>query len=97
VNQITMLNLYQPCRRLIGSGMLPGRGGQPTQILLHMMLSQLRDLPGGLAAWAAARASQPGWVRGPEATGRRCYPAGLPVAPVIVLAEVTLVPPVASP
>src|SRR5215813_11151532 len=69
--------LEEACRRLIRSGMLPGRGGQPTQILVHMTLGQLRGIsgadagtPGGSAAedaWAAARASQPGWVTGPEA------------------------------
>ena len=69
--------LEEACRRLIRSGMLPGRAGQPTQVLVHMTLGQLRGIHGATAgipgaspaedAWAAARASQPGWVTGPDA------------------------------
>src|SRR5215472_9922683 len=32
--------LEDACRRLIAAGMLPGRGGQPTQITLHMSLAE---------------------------------------------------------
>jgi hypothetical protein len=74
--------LEEACRRLIASGMLPGRAAQPTQIVLHMTLSQLRDLPGGSAAeaaWAAARASQPGWVSGPEAEAAACDASVVPM------------------
>ena len=62
--------LEEACRRLIASGMLPGRTGQPTQVYLHMTLAQLRQAPGASAAeaaWFAARASQPGWLTGPAA------------------------------
>jgi hypothetical protein len=55
--------LEEACRRLIRSGMLPGRAGQPTQVLVHMTLGQLRGIPGASPAedaWAAVRASQPG-------------------------------------
>jgi len=55
--------LEEACRRLIASGCLPDRGGQPTQIQLHMTLDQLRHLPGAdttEAAWA-------GTVAGPGA------------------------------
>src|SRR5215469_9137428 len=51
--------LWEACRRLIASGCLPERAGQPTQIMLHMSLDQLRGLPGGGAAegaWAGALA-----------------------------------------
>ena len=54
--------LEEACRRLIASGSLPGRAGQPTQIMLHMTLDQLRRMPGGAgaeAAWAAAAAAGP--------------------------------------
>jgi Domain of unknown function (DUF222)/HNH endonuclease len=47
--------LEEACRRLIAAGCLPERGGQPTQIMLHMTLDQLRGLPGAdttEAAWA---------------------------------------------
>jgi hypothetical protein len=49
--------LEEACRRLIAAGCLPDRAGQPTQIMLHMTLDQLRSLEGGgpaEAAWAAA-------------------------------------------
>jgi hypothetical protein len=74
--------LEEACRRLVASGMLPGRAGQPTQIQVHMSLAQLRGLPGGSAAeaaWAAARASQPGWVTGPEAEAAACDASVVPI------------------
>ncbi len=49
----------QRCRRLVAAGCLAERAGQPTQIMLHMGLDQLRDLPGAddaEAAWAGAAA-----------------------------------------
>jgi Domain of unknown function (DUF222)/HNH endonuclease len=49
--------LEEACRRLVASGCLPDRAGQPTHIQLLMTLDQLRGLPGGggaEAAWAAA-------------------------------------------
>jgi Domain of unknown function (DUF222) len=59
--------LEEACRRLIASGCLPGRAGQPTQIMLHMGLDQLRGLPGaGGAADGDRRRSGPvvgaGWA-----------------------------------
>ena len=53
----------QPCRRLVGSGCLPDRAGQPTQIVLHMDLDRLRGLPGAPeaeAAWAGQATAGPG-------------------------------------
>ena len=74
--------LEEACRRLIAAGMLPGRAGQPTQIQLHMTLSQLRNLPGASAAeaaWAAARAAQSGWVTGPDAEAAACDATVVPL------------------
>ena len=74
--------LEEACRRPIAAGMVPGRAGQPTQILVHMGLGQLRDLPGASAAeaaWAAGRARQPGWLTGPEADAAACDAAVVPV------------------
>jgi hypothetical protein len=51
--------LEEACRRLIAAGGLPDRAGQPTQIMLHMGLDQLRGEPGAAgaeAAWGAAAA-----------------------------------------
>jgi Domain of unknown function (DUF222)/HNH endonuclease len=55
--------LEDACRRLIGSGCLPDRAGQPTQIVLHMDLDRLRGLPGAPeaeAAWAGQATAGPG-------------------------------------
>ncbi len=53
--------LEEACRRLIASGCLPERAGQPTQIVLHMGLDQLRGLPGA----DQAQAAWPGPAAGP--------------------------------
>lgn len=74
--------LEEACRRLIAAGMLPDRAGQPTQVQLHMTLAQLRDAAGASAAeaaWAAARASQPGWVTGPGADAAACDATVVPI------------------
>ncbi len=55
--------LEDACRRLIASGCLPDRAGQPTQIVLHMDLDRLRGLPGAPgaeAAWAGQATAGPG-------------------------------------
>jgi Domain of unknown function (DUF222) len=69
--------LEDACRRLIATGMLPARGGQPTQVQVHLGLAELRDMPGAAAAeraWVTARAGGrrggqggPGWLTGAEA------------------------------
>jgi hypothetical protein len=54
--------LEEGCRRLIASGCLPDRAGQPTQIQLHMSLDQLRGepgAPGAEAQWAGYGATAP--------------------------------------
>jgi hypothetical protein len=63
VAQITMQMVCQRCRRLVASGCLPERAGQPTQIVLHMDLNRLRGLPGAAgaeAAWAGQAPAGPG-------------------------------------
>jgi hypothetical protein len=55
--------LEEALRRLIASGCLPERAGQPTQIMLFLGLDQLRGLSGASAAeaaWAGAAAG-PGY------------------------------------
>ena len=74
--------LKEACRRLIAAGILPDRAGQPTQVQVHVTLSQLRDRPGASAAeaaWAAARAVQPGWLAGPEADASGCDSTVVPI------------------
>ncbi|HUA31773.1 MAG TPA: DUF222 domain-containing protein [Streptosporangiaceae bacterium] len=63
--------LEEACRRLIGAGGLPDRAGQPTQIVLHASLDQLRGLPGAAPAEAAWGA--------PAAPGDDCDAAIVPV------------------
>jgi Domain of unknown function (DUF222) len=53
--------LDEACRRLIAAGCLPERAGQPTHIILHMTLDQLR----GMAGASAAEAAWAGPVAGP--------------------------------
>ena len=74
--------LEEACRRLIAAGCLPDRAGQPTQVQLHMTLDQLRGRDTGSGAedaWAAERASQPGWLDGPGAEGEACDASIVPV------------------
>ena len=74
--------LEEACRRLIRAGMVPARAGQPTQVLVHVSLAQLRSMPGASAAedaWAAARAAQPGWLTGPDAEAALCDATVVPV------------------
>jgi hypothetical protein len=74
--------LEEACRRLIRAGMVPARAGQPTQVLVHLTLAQLRGLPGASAAedaWAAARATQPGWLTGPDADAALCDATIVPI------------------
>jgi hypothetical protein len=64
--------LEEACRRLIASGCLPQRAGQPTQIQLHMTLDQLRGEPG-----AAGLASS--WPGAPAGPGYDCDASIVPV------------------
>jgi Domain of unknown function (DUF222)/HNH endonuclease len=67
--------LEEACRRLIATGMLPARAGQPTQAQVHITLAQLRGLPGASAAeaaWRAAAAKEHGWLTGPDADAAGC-------------------------
>ena len=81
--------LEDACRRLIATGMLPARGGQPTQVQVHLGLAELRDLPGAAAAeraWVTARTGdrgagqgRPGWLTGAEAQAAACDATIVPV------------------
>jgi hypothetical protein len=81
--------LEDACRRLIATGTLPARGGQPTQVQVHLGLAELRDMPGAAAAeraWVTARAGgrrtspgRPGWLTGAEAQAAACDATVVPV------------------
>ena len=64
--------LEEGLRRLIGSGCLPQRAGQATQIQLHMTLDQLLSLPG-----ATSLASS--WPGAPAGPGYDCDASIVPV------------------
>src|SRR5215469_466449 len=72
--------LEEACTRLIASGILPD--GRPDRAYLHITLAQLRNEPGASeveAAWAAARAAQPGWLTGVEAAAAACDATIMPM------------------
>jgi hypothetical protein len=72
--------LEDACTRLIASGMLPD--GRPDRAYLHITLAQLRNAPGASdveAAWATARAAQPGWLTGIEAEAAACDATVIPL------------------
>ena len=77
--------LEEAMRRLIASGCLPDRAGQPTQIMLHMTLEQLRGMDAGHAGQSAGPAvpvAGPGAgpVAGPGAgPGAACDATIIPV------------------
>lgn len=74
--------LEEACTRLIASGMLPERAGQPTHVQLHMTLRELRGAGGRSEvedAWSAARAAGYGWLTGPAADAAACDAAIVPV------------------
>jgi len=74
--------LDEALQLLIGAGMLPDRAGQPTQIQLHIPLSQLRKLPGASeaeATWLAARAGETGYLAGRDAEAAACDATVIPV------------------
>jgi hypothetical protein len=47
VIEITMQYLSHRMRRLVASGLLPDRAGQPVQVWAHVILAELRDLDDG--------------------------------------------------
>jgi len=81
--------LEDACRRLIATSMLPARGGQPTQVHVHLGLADLRDMPGAAAterAWVTAKIGnrgagqgRPGWLTGAEAQAAACDATIVPV------------------
>jgi hypothetical protein len=79
--------LEQIFRRAIAAGDLPDTAGQPTQILLHMTLDQIRNLNGAAeaeAAWEAGRAAgdgQPGWLSSRAAA--EAYSCDAQIQPIV--------------
>ena len=79
--------LAEACQRLIESGMLPGRDGQPLQLHVHVDLAELWGQPGASeleTGWSTARAAAAGipgsvYLTGPDADAAACDAALTPV------------------
>ena len=79
--------LQEACERLIDSGMLPGRDGQPLHLNVHVDLAELRGLLGASElerSWTAARAAAAGvpgsvYLTGPDAEAAACDAALTPI------------------
>jgi hypothetical protein len=70
------------CELLIRARMVPDRAGADTQVVTHIPLSRLRQMPGGSAieqAWINAGLGEPGYLTGPGAHAAACDALTVPV------------------
>src|SRR5215472_14055437 len=61
---------------------VPDRAGADTQVITHIPISQLRQMPGGSAiedAWINARLGEPGYLAGKDAEAAACDALTIPV------------------
>ena len=74
--------LQEACKLLIRARMVPDRAGADTQAVVHIGLSQLRDLPGASEledAWIRAKLGEPGYLAGKDAEVAACDSMTVPV------------------
>jgi len=74
--------LQLACTLLLRARLLPARAGADTQAVVHIPLSQLRQLPGAAEledAWLRARAGQDGYLTGAGAETAACDAQVVPV------------------
>src|SRR6516165_10174576 len=74
--------LQAGCELLIRAKMIPDRAGAGTQAIVHIPLSQLRDMPGasGLEdAWIRGRLGEDGYLTGKDAEAAACDALIVPV------------------
>jgi hypothetical protein len=74
--------LQEACQLLIRARMVPGRAGADTQAVVHIPISQLRDMPGAPEledAWLRARLGEPGYLAGQDAEVAACDAMTVPV------------------
>ena len=74
--------LQLACTLLLRARLVPARAGADTQAVIHIPLSQLRQLPGAPQledAWLRARAGQDGYLAGPDAETAACDAQTVPV------------------
>src|SRR5215470_6654334 len=67
--------LQAGCELLIRARMVPGRAGAGAQVIVHIPISQLRDMPGGSEvedAWIRGRLGEPGHLAGKDAEAAAC-------------------------
>ena len=74
--------LQLACTLLLRARLVPARAGADTQAVVHIPLSQLRQLPGAAEledAWLRARAGQDGYLAGQDAETAACDAQVVPV------------------
>jgi hypothetical protein len=74
--------LQLACTLLLRARLAPARAGADTQAVIHIPLSQLRQLPGAPEledAWIRARAGQDGYLTGADAEAAACDAQTVPV------------------
>ena len=74
--------LQEACQLLIRARMVPDRAGADTQAVVHIPISQLRDMPGAPeieGAWLKARLGEPGYLAGQDAEVAACDAMTVPV------------------
>ncbi len=75
-------SLQEACQLLIRARMVPDRAGTDTQTVVHIPLSQLRDMPGAPEledAWIQAKLGEPGYLSGKDAEVAACDALTVPV------------------
>ena len=84
--------LHEACQLLIRAKMVPDRAGADTQTVVHIGLSQLRDMPGASAiedAFIRAKLGEPGYLAGKDAEVAACDSMTVPV--VVGHADMTVI------
>jgi hypothetical protein len=74
--------LQEGCELLLRARLTPDRAGADTQVVAHIPLSQLRDLPGAgdlEDAWLRARLGEDGYLTGKDAETAACDAQTVPV------------------
>jgi hypothetical protein len=74
--------LLEGCELLLGARLTPDRAGADTQVVAHIPLSQLRNMPGAgdlEDAWLRARLGEDGYLAGKDAEVAACDAQTVPV------------------
>src|SRR5215831_19435982 len=74
--------LQAGCELLLRARMVPDRAGAGTQVIVHIPISRLRDMPGGSGledAWIRSRLGEDGYLAGKDAEAAACDALIVPV------------------